>query len=355
MRAGSWHACSPTRSSIQSGRLPIHVTVHNSDLYKYNASSASGIGAGMPRNMTGLAEKMSGAGYHTVFAGKWDAGIATPLHTPHGRGYQSAVNYFGHANGYWDERGPGGPNCSVGVDLYDTLGPAWGMNTGPPHGTKVDFYNESAYEEAIFHRRLSAEIEAHDASMPLMVFYAAHLVHEPYQVPQEYLDRMSKAGGGPFDNSTAQATMRMTYHAMVKALDDNVGALVAQFKQKGMWENTLMWFSSDNGGPIYAGGNNFPMRGGKYSEFVCANRRGCSLISPTDGAHQVRGWRARQRLCGRGLDPGCQAGAALRGAGRGSGHLHHPVHPRRGGPPRQVGRRIGAAAGGRAGPQQHVA
>lgn len=34
-----------------------------------------------------------------------------------------------------------------------------------------------------------------------------------------------------------------------------------------MWNNTLLWFVSDNGGPIYAGGNNFPMRGGKYSEF----------------------------------------------------------------------------------------
>ena len=37
-------------------------------------------------NMTGLAEKMKMAGYKTHFAGKWDAGMATPAHTPHGRG-----------------------------------------------------------------------------------------------------------------------------------------------------------------------------------------------------------------------------------------------------------------------------
>ena len=43
-------------------------------------------------------------------------------------------------------------------------------------------------------------IENHDVSTPLFLFYAAHLVHLPYEVPQAYLDHMSVAGGGPFDN-----------------------------------------------------------------------------------------------------------------------------------------------------------
>ena len=67
-----------------------------------------------------------------------------------------------------------------------------------------------------------------------------HLVHLPYQVPQNYLDAMSAAGGGPFHNDTAQDTMRMTYHAMVKCLDDHVGMLVRQFQDKKMWDNTLL-------------------------------------------------------------------------------------------------------------------
>ena len=53
----------------------------------------------------------------------------------------------------------------------------------------------------------------------------------------------------------------MTYHAMTKYLDDNVGRLVALYREKSMWDNTLLWFASDNGGPIYVGGNNYPMRG----------------------------------------------------------------------------------------------
>ena len=74
---------------------------------------------------------------------------------------------------------------------------------------------------------------------------------------------MSKVGGGPIDNSTSEDdATRMIYHAMVHYLDDAIGNLVKEWQAKHMWENTLMWFVSDNGGPIYAGGNNFPLRGG---------------------------------------------------------------------------------------------
>lgn len=101
------------------------------------------------------------------------------------------------------------------------------------------------YEEAIFHRRMEAELDAHDPSQPLFLLYAAHLVHDPYEVPQQYLNAMSAAGGGPFKNDTSQATMRMTYHAMVKYLDDAAAKLMAKLRDKGMWENTLFWFVFD--------------------------------------------------------------------------------------------------------------
>jgi len=42
------------------------------------------------------------AGYKTHMFGKWDAGMATPDHTPHGRGYSSALHYYHHCNDYWN-------------------------------------------------------------------------------------------------------------------------------------------------------------------------------------------------------------------------------------------------------------
>lgn len=82
----------------------------------------------------------------------------------------------------------------------------------------------------------------------------------------------SAAGGGPFKNATDEDNQRMIYAAMTTYLDDNIKYLTEAWKAKdggAMWKNTLVLFFSDNGGPLYGttGGNNFPMRGGKYSEF----------------------------------------------------------------------------------------
>eukprot|EP01043_Picozoa_sp_COSAG02_P038677 COSAG02_NODE_2999_length_7580_cov_2.111482_12_plen_178_part_01 len=102
---------------------------------------------------------------------------------------------------------------------------------------------------------------------PLFLYYAPHLVHDPLQVEPIYLERMTKAGGGAFDNETEtnpkfvqrwtctsrSAThaldLRLTPHritcnadhAMVKALDDQVGNLTAAVKEKQMWKDTLLW------------------------------------------------------------------------------------------------------------------
>jgi len=54
---------------------------------------------GVPRNMTGIGAKMKKAGYNTAFVGKWDVGMATPDHTPLGRGFDDNLIYFEHKNG----------------------------------------------------------------------------------------------------------------------------------------------------------------------------------------------------------------------------------------------------------------
>ena len=80
--------CTPSRSSFLSGRFPVHVTQHLREPEEPNA--------GVPRNMTGIAEVLKQAGYATHQVGKWDAGMATPKHTPKGRGFETSLGYFEH-------------------------------------------------------------------------------------------------------------------------------------------------------------------------------------------------------------------------------------------------------------------
>ena len=93
--------CSPTRSSLQSGRNPIHVNVQNVGPDRHNPDDPVAGFSAIARNMTGMAVHMQAAGWRTAAVGKWDAGMATADHTPLGRGYQQSLIYFHHANDYW--------------------------------------------------------------------------------------------------------------------------------------------------------------------------------------------------------------------------------------------------------------
>ena len=71
-------AGSPSRCSLQTGRNPLHVNAINTGVLVHNPVDPVSGFQGIPRNMTGVAEKMHAAGYRTAMTGKWDAGMATP-------------------------------------------------------------------------------------------------------------------------------------------------------------------------------------------------------------------------------------------------------------------------------------
>jgi arylsulfatase A-like enzyme len=101
-QAYAFKFCSPSRSSFQSGRLPTHVNVLNANPASWNPRDPVSGFAAIPRNMTGLGTIMKRGGYRTVQVGKWDAGMATPDHTPYGRGYDKSFGYFHHTEDYWN-------------------------------------------------------------------------------------------------------------------------------------------------------------------------------------------------------------------------------------------------------------
>lgn len=121
--------------------------------------------------------------------------------------------------------------------------------------------SHDTYEEDVFKSEALSVLERHDTSRPLFLFYSFHLVHSPLEVPSRYLDRIDdvvkQAGGEPFDSEN-----RRTYAAMVLYLDEAVGEIESKLRERGMWNDTVLVFLSDNGGPIYEPGaaNNWPLR-----------------------------------------------------------------------------------------------
>lgn len=265
--------CSPSRSALQVGRAPIHVNVVNVPPEVRNPDDPEGGYQGCPVHMTGIAAKLKGAGYATHAVGKWDVGMATEAHHPRARGYDSWLGYWHHANDYWShdiETCPGedGARRVKIKDLWrfnNTVdGPAVDLQNGPrcsqdnqrPRGERC------VYEEALLTDRALAVIDdAADGDERLFLFWSMHLVHFPLQVPQAYLDRFA----------FIEHPERRAMAAMVSYADDEIGRVVARLRSNGMWDNTLLVLHADNGGEIMfegtCAGNNYPLRGGKFSNF----------------------------------------------------------------------------------------
>ena len=92
--------------------------------------------------------------------------------------------------------------------------------------------------------------------------------HFPLQAPQEYLDEFA------FVDDLERRAMR----AMVHYMDHAIGQVVDAAKDLGLWDNMVVVVHSDNGGEIIfegtCGGNNWPLRGGKFSNFEVRRRFG---------------------------------------------------------------------------------
>ena len=227
--------CAPTRSALMTGRLPYHVLQTTDHVH---------------RGFNMLHAKLKQVGYATHQIGKWHLGSLAPWMTPVGRGFDSSLGYLSggedHYTQFQTSLGPFG--CS-GVDLYRSTRPAVGYN-----GSYASFtYGEEA--RSIVH--------AHNASVPLFLYMALQVMHAPQEVPAQY----SSLYPAP-TYSTDYAVM----NGMAAAADEILANVTTVLRGKGMWSNTLLIYTSDNGGPagqLASGhsGNNFPLRGGKTNLF----------------------------------------------------------------------------------------
>ena len=172
--------CSPTRSSLLSGRLPIHVNMENSATEQPRA--------GVEANFTMVSEVLAAAGYKSAHVGKWHVGQASNLHVPKGRGFDQALSFFNFGEDHYTQRrggnalsapmragqgydSPDAPGtCPQAVDLWGLDGPC------PLNGT---------YGGYIFTDEVVRVVESHDKSAPLFM-YPAHpcvLNYDPDRAP----------------------------------------------------------------------------------------------------------------------------------------------------------------------------
>ncbi len=261
--------CSPSRSSLMTGRLPYHVQQQN-----YQNCD---LGQGVHRNFTFMSAKLKGAGYETHHVGKWHLGMSERSRIPQGRKFDTSLVYFEGAQDHFTQRSCTDPQCLVPINDSTPVPPRlnfsvspydfW-LNDGPAKGIAGSRYNGYQFNDF----GVNAIMNHDPTKGPFFMYFAAANSHSPLEAPQRFLDMY------PED----WYLDRRQYAAMCSFWDEILGNLTTALKTKNMWDNTLLVFSSDNGGPVYwsttpsfphgAGANNWPLKGGKVSNWEGGTR-----------------------------------------------------------------------------------
>jgi arylsulfatase A-like enzyme len=218
--------CSPTRAGIMTGRYQERF----GHWYNPGPPAQTSPEVGLPLTEITIADLLKQAGYKTALVGKWHLGLDPKFH-PMKRGFDE---FFGFLHGAHSYTKP----------LADTLNP---ILRGTEPVDEKEYLTDALKREAV------GFIEKQGAD-PFFLYFAPNAVHAPMEAPQKYLDRFP---------SIAEPK-RKTYAAMLSALDDAVGAILETVRKKGIDDNTLIIFLSDNGGPPQANAScNKPLSGAK--------------------------------------------------------------------------------------------
>jgi arylsulfatase A-like enzyme len=215
--------CSPTRAGIMTGRYQQRFG------HEYNP----GIGRlpfGLPLSETTFAQRMKELGYATAVVGKWHLGNR-PEFRPMLRGFDEFYGTLGNTSFFHPE-------------LVDSR-----VSPVPKRVKEDGFYTTDAYAER------AVDFIGKHADEPFFLYLPFNACHEPLEASQKYLDRFPQ-----FKNPKKQA-----YAAILSAMDDAVGQVLAALRERKLEENTLIFFLSDNGATGTPGASNKPLKGGKMS------------------------------------------------------------------------------------------
>lgn len=245
--------CSPTRAAILTGRHPVRVDITDwiAGHKKRNPKLITPQDQHrLPHDEFTFAEVLKDNGYQTFFAGKWHLGS---------KGYWPENHGFDINKGGWDGGGPSGGYYSP-----------W-QNPNLENGPKGEYLPDRLTDETI------KFVKDRDKTRPFLAYLSFYTVHTRIEPAPRHFEKYKKRAAeleparvSPIKERDAVTRARQDaadYASMVQAMDDNVGRLMEMLVEQGLEKDTVVIFTSDNGGLATQSRpgptSNAPLRGGK--------------------------------------------------------------------------------------------
>lgn len=239
-RAYAYPICSPTRAALMTGQNPI----------KFGVDGPMENDAQLPADITLLPEYLKQAGYKTLMVGKWHLGMGDVKAMPHNRGFDY---FYGQLGGF--------------LDFYTHV--YFGGLDWQRDGTTI---REEGYVTHLQTSDAVRLIQAHDGDAPFFMYLSYNSPHTPLQYPPN----------ASHNYAEIDSPDRQVFAQMMSDLDASIGRVETALRDRGIRENTVLIFMSDNGGNVQAGASNGSLRGSKGTSLEGGVRVPAFIVWPAE-------------------------------------------------------------------------
>ena len=189
---------------------------------------------GIPTSFTLLPQLLKEKGYSTHMIGKWHLGYCAWEYTPTRRGFDTFYGTYLGVLDHWT-------HTRDKYDGYDFR-----------RDEEMVYSASGVYSTDLYTQEALSLIESKQTSSdPFFLYLPYQALHAPLQVPRQYVDLVSDSVTDP---------ERRVYLAMLAAIDDSIGQVVDSLKANDLYNNTIIVFTTDNGGSLSHAGSNYPLR-----------------------------------------------------------------------------------------------